>query len=136
MSNNFESSFSNPREKRAIAHNTIKRYKDGEATYEEAFKDAYDASHTKKGERSSFGKALGCLAVDAIAHCHDNDTIVVSGLSTKKQEEIAVLEATNDFYSYSPDAYMTRPNANFAPKLNDIIADPIADGFMPLDRTK
>ena len=70
MSNNFESSFSNPREKRAIAHNTIKRYKDGEATYEEAFKDAYDASHTKKGERSSFGKALGCLAVDAIAHCH------------------------------------------------------------------
>jgi hypothetical protein len=130
MYRNFNSESSNPRDRRAFAHAKISQFKQGEATYGEAFEAAHKASHARKGEQSSFGRALGNVVVDAYAQDFDSDTVVVSGLSVPKQAEIAANEAS----SYSPDAYMVRPDAQNAPRLKGVIHDPLAEGFAPLQQ--
>lgn len=132
--NNFGPNSTNPRQRRAFAHAKIKRFKDGEASYGEAFEAAHAASSGSKGERSNFGRSLGSVVVDAYAQRFDNDTVVVSGLSLPKQQEVADKEAGGRPYSYSPDAYMVRPDAHNTPELKGIIEDPIVEGFAPLPR--
>ncbi len=132
MNNNFGPESTNPRNRRAFAHAKISQYKSGEATYGEAFEAAHKASPTRKGEVSGFGRALGGVMVDAYAQRYDNDTVVVSGLSPAKQDEVAAKEAAGRPYGYSPDAYMVRPDAENTPVFKGTILDPIAEGFTPL----
>lgn len=123
--NNFGPESTNPRNRRAFAHAKVSQYKSGEATYGEAFEAAHKASTTRKGEASGFGRALGGVMVDAYAQRYDNDTVVVSGLSPVKQDEVVAKEAAGRPYGYSPDAENT-------PVLKGTIHDPIAEGFIPL----
>ncbi|MCL5113049.1 MAG: hypothetical protein M1554_01035 [Patescibacteria group bacterium] len=133
MSNNFSHESTNPRQRRAYAHSVISKYKEGRATYAEAFEAAYKGSQTgDKGRNSNFGRAIGGVLVDAYAQRYDNDTVVVSGLSPAKQEEVSTKHATGELHAYSPDAYMVRPGAQNTPNLKGIIHDPIAEGFIPL----
>jgi len=135
MNNNFGPESTNPRDRRAFAHAMIKRFNDGEATYREAFEAAHAACNGRKGERSEFGKPLGKVVVVACAQVYVDDTVtgVVSGLSQRKQEEVAIKKAGGVPYGYSPDAYMVRPDANNTPDLNGTtIVDPIAEGYSPL----
>lgn len=132
--NNFGPNSTNPREIRAYAHAKIKQFKDGDASYSEAFEAAHAASGGSKGERSHFGRLLGGVVVDAYVQNFDNDTVVVSGLSLPKQQEVADKEAGGRPYSYSPDAYMVRPDAHNTPVLKGVIEDPIVEGFAPLPR--
>ena len=132
LSQGFGPDSTNPRLRRAFAHAKIAQYQHGEVTYEEAFDAAQSASQNRKGRESGFGRALGNVLVDAYAQRFDNDTVVVSGLSPAKQSEVAAKKAAGTLYSYRPDVYLVRPNANNEPRLKGTIADPIREGYTPL----
>jgi len=132
MNNNFGPNSTSPRDRRAFAHAKISQFRQGKATYGEAFEAAHSASSTRKGKASGFGRALGNVMVAFYGQRHDNDTVVVSGLSVAKQEEIAAKKAAGRPYEYSPDACMARPDAQNTPQLKGLIEDPIAEGFVPL----
>ena len=122
----------NPRTRRAYAHAVLARYKNGEASYNEAFEAAYKASQTRKGEAANLGKTLGGVVTKAYCRNFENDTVVISGLSPRGRVELAAKEAAGPPYSFSPDAYLVRPDANNVPSAAMIIQDPIAEGFRPL----
>lgn len=110
---------------RAETHGRIKAYKDGEATWNEAFAAAYDASENRKGSVSGFGRALGGIVVRRFVWW--SNSIAVYGVSP-----VVAQEAGDQLHTAVADVRLMHYDIENPPDLGNVIADPLAEGFMPL----